>query len=911
MAMKPDGSIDTSALVGKDVELMVDMREQRSITTGNNINVNADLFQMTLPPVFLIPSFLSLAQREENLYRSVAVLKVINRFGILDSVIQIDKGSRISTRDLMYDGETGDAILTRTQNEFNDSIYNFNYPAHWAYDGMGGAYKNIDVTLSGIFMKNGKITSGLPTDTNESMFFASGDELLVSSKRSIAAGVGCLDIYSTFPAFSKIYAVNSSVIGSSTPSLYFVDKDGQAFGGNDITLKVIRSGRRNMAASAGSVTTLKNPLIYNSTQKKYELTLNTASQVLNASVAHYNQLWKVGDKKQQAETITDPCNLCCLKPLIQNMFRDVTLPRPFNVLSTQSVGLTLRTILDRTNSYYEYEPVDSACGFFKGHLDELFYWIPLEKDGPGYVGPADSGEVFYKFKLGSAVIKIIADGYLEWDTFDRILSKHECSGPALELCKTSNTDSCYTYRIPVDTNRSSCYVYNNYNCDQSNSNINVPLDNPSFILSSRYLITSFRLVYDGTDNVYVTPELIGVAPPDYSQLATLAHLEVEAGCEPLISSYCYSSITDTVINPYQYGLIGNFRVDSVYAYYGQRIKSSFPSSTDIRRDGSFSDFVPFWKFTNGKLEMQRDTTRWVWTSTSTLFNERGLELENKDPLNRYNAGIYGYNNTLPIAMVQNSQYREAAFEGFEDYSFGSDNCSSACVSKRHFDLDNLTNNITTEQKHSGKYSIKVLADSTVGIAAALGGDLMQIPTFSFNMASNSCAGSYLQNIRTDGSALLPSFKPLAGKKIIFSAWVKEERECNGTSYSGNRIIVGVSTASNTVTTIHYPQGSIIEGWQRYEIVVDLPPDGISVSFNLQSTGGSSLYFDDIRIHPFNANMKSFVYDPVNLRLMAELDENNYASFYEYDDDGTLIRVKKETQRGIKTVRETRSALIKP
>ena len=51
-------------------------------------------------------------------------------------------------------------------------------------------------------------------------------------------------------------------------------------------------------------------------------------------------------------------------------------------------------------------------------------------------------------------------------------------------------------------------------------------------------------------------------------------------------------------------------------------------------------------------------------------------------------------------------------------------------------------------------------------------------------------------------------------------------------------------------------------------------------------------------------------DPVNLRLMAELDENNYATFYEYDDDGTLVRLKKETERGIKTIKETRSALLK-
>jgi hypothetical protein len=68
-----------------------------------------------------------------------------------------------------------------------------------------------------------------------------------------------------------------------------------------------------------------------------------------------------------------------------------------------------------------------------------------------------------------------------------------------------------------------------------------------------------------------------------------------------------------------------------------------------------------------------------------------------------------------------------------------------------------------------------------------------------------------------------------------------------------------------------------------------------------------VYFDDIRIHPFNADMKTYVYDPQTLRLMAELDENNYATFYNYDEEGQLIRVKKETVQGVKTIKETRTS----
>ena len=112
----------------------------------------------------------------------------------------------------------------------------------------------------------------------------------------------------------------------------------------------------------------------------------------------------------------------------------------------------------------------------------------------------------------------------------------------------------------------------------------------------------------------------------------------------------------------------------------------------------------------------------------------------------------------------------------------------------------------------------------------------------------------------------------------------------------------------TYDTLH-PSGNIIEGWQQYNAVITIPADATdSVYIYLESTNGSNIYFDDVRIHPYNANMQSFVYNPLNLRLMAQLDENNYATYYEYDDDGTLIRLKKETERGVVTIKETRSSL---
>jgi len=147
--------------------------------------------------------------------------------------------------------------------------------------------------------------------------------------------------------------------------------------------------------------------------------------------------------------------------------------------------------------------------------------------------------------------------------------------------------------------------------------------------------------------------------------------------------------------------------------------------------------------------------------------------------------------------------------------------------------------------------------------------------------------------------------------MVVSGWVKMEgADCN-TAPALNDVIIASFNINGSNNSISLQKTGVrIEGWQRYESVVDIPANAAILYLSLKGAQGRNVFVDDIRMQPFNSNMKSYIYDPVSLRLMAELDENNYASFYEYDDDGTLIRVKKETVKGIKTVQETRSALIK-
>ncbi len=149
-----------------------------------------------------------------------------------------------------------------------------------------------------------------------------------------------------------------------------------------------------------------------------------------------------------------------------------------------------------------------------------------------------------------------------------------------------------------------------------------------------------------------------------------------------------------------------------------------------------------------------------------------------------------------------------------------------------------------------------------------------------------------------------SFAPAPGEKYVISAWVKEDNSLTKASYQ-NAAVRFYYEGPNSYSNLFKAKGPIIEGWQLIEEEFIIPASTSAIQIELLTTDvEGDAFFDDIRIYPANANLKSFVYDPVTMRLTAELDENNYATFYEYDEDGNLIRVKKETERGIKTIQET-------
>ncbi|MDI5887642.1 PKD domain-containing protein [Flavobacterium yafengii] len=165
-----------------------------------------------------------------------------------------------------------------------------------------------------------------------------------------------------------------------------------------------------------------------------------------------------------------------------------------------------------------------------------------------------------------------------------------------------------------------------------------------------------------------------------------------------------------------------------------------------------------------------------------------------------------------------------------------------------------------------------------------------------------------------------SFNLIKNEKYLISAWVKENNpdipQQQFKNYDKGYISVSfIDTGGVSIATPQkfYATGGIIDGWQRIigEFVVPNNVDDMNLELVNENTDLEKLvYFDDIRILPSKGNMKSFVYDQATQRLMAELDENNYSTFYEYDLEGGLVRIKKETEKGIFTIQETRSGNTK-
>jgi len=256
-----------TALAGVDIDMIIDERQSTNFMSTVSTDFNVDVSPIPfIPPVIPLPSVWVSANIQDTRFRSIANTKVITRYGILEKTVAEDLGSHVTTENLAWDGETGEVLLTRTENDFEDPIFAFSYPAHWAYDGMAQAYRNLGAEL-GVY------------GTDLETYLVPGDELVT-------------DYYD----FDEEGLVNGKiwVKEDETGGLDLVDRDGDAVFSPG-TMTVVRSGLRNQQSTpVGSITTLSNPIQDNNTL--------LFTDVINAGAVEFKDEW--GDFCLCSESLT-------------------------------------------------------------------------------------------------------------------------------------------------------------------------------------------------------------------------------------------------------------------------------------------------------------------------------------------------------------------------------------------------------------------------------------------------------------------------------------------------------------------------------------------------------------------------------------------------------------------------------
>lgn len=333
-----------------------------------------------------------------------------------------------------------------------------------------------------------------------------------------------------------------------------------------------------------------------------------------------------------------------------------------------------------------------------------------------------------------------------------------------------------------------------------------------------------------------------------------------------------SSVVSGTHNPYRIGTRGIWRTESNYLYQVNR-KQETPH-TKISKDGTYTGFI-FYNW----LASGANNPRWSFVSEITQYSPYGFELENRDALSINSSALYGYSNSLPTAVGANSAYMELAYDGFEDYPTGT----------------------TTYPLTGGHGHIQFTAPGSA--TPALSGDA-HTGSYGLEVLSTTPARFTCTSVSTTTN-VFTNFTPIAGKEYVVSTWVKAP---SGTIAS-LAVTIG---AGSPVTYSSSSQATIIDGWQRLEARFTVPAAGTQVKIDLSSNAplDKPCVFDDIRIHPFKGGIKTYVYDPRTLWLLAELDNQNFATFYNYDEEGALVQVKKETIKGVVTLRSSRNN-IKP
>lgn len=870
-----------SAIIGMDYEFFYDMRQGFTIAGQGGLDFNLDVmgFGIFVCPVPLPWPSYSQSSAKIN---TIVANKIIHKAGILEKVIATDGQSRVSTQNLVFDPITGAPLLTVVNNNFDEPVYNYSVPGRFIYSGMGGSYTNslyefivsstspsngiiINNTEHTITVNGNAIIKNPYTGTNVflsaiTQYLHEGDEFIIepqsgneTKSRAYLLSTTSSPVNCTPSNTELKFYIQHNITTPSPPNINALPSSNSV----EYRFTLVRSGYRNLLGNnVGSIISLNTSEIDG--QPPFVLNPNSVIQPSMNDLINHSPL-KNRIKEDLSSSTTPFAYLSYLVPFLNDRISFFQLQTGLYYLNDPAFFSGGNHLYPELNQYLDYIIIGPSTGNNGNCLD-----CPMVNvQEIGTVPSGYSITIKLKQEYGGLCIHnpCFARKYFivnaqptnnavlaSINQFQNISTSEECKLRTFYLGSAAYEAAACSTTIGCDslTHAEFTTILNMYN----------PLITSPNYESNTTSDACFDCI-DITLNPYVF------------KIKNILQA----------SAYLPSDVWGAIVpDMYATGKKGIWRPSVNFYYKDERYQDVNSTTIDLSGDGVFAGIggannnkdKMFYLFNWLADAGHPLPTKWILNNQITKYNINGIAIETKDILNIYNATIFDRNTNLPIAIADNTKRTEML-----NFNFDNNDLSGATVA------DGLA--------FTGFKSLKAASDVTI--------------TLNFD----------------------DNFKLEENKNYYLSAWTggynmtKSPKQLDLDHPNQMNIII---TFIGPNTNVQFkPTGQIYEGtkntyWRRLEGKFTVPSGttGITVKFTARASGYLSpetliddvALFDDIRLHPDKSIMKTFVYDEIDFKLKAELDENNYPMYYGYDASGQLTVVKVLTENGIKTIKEAYS-----
>lgn len=255
------------------------------------------------------------------------------------------------------------------------------------------------------------------------------------------------------------------------------------------------------------------------------------------------------------------------------------------------------------------------------------------------------------------------------------------------------------------------------------------------------------------------------------------------------------------------------------------------AKTEYAKFGTLQAILPTKTY---ELEIKPTGSEYVLRQEVKSYSDNGNPLELEAHQAQHSAFIWGYNDRYMIAEAKNARQSEIFLDNFEEAA-GWDAGLTAYDSS---------------MKHSGRLSGKI---------------------------DKPGAGE-----RVSHSPKWLAVSLNSTKRFKYSGWVYS----NGPSAD---IFLFMKRAGETgyYTYVDAVTTSATGEWRYVEKEFNVPADVTQLNLRIDNNGGGTVWFDDLRIHPSDAQMVTYTYDPL-VGITSQTDPAGRTTYYEYD---SLHRLK--------------------